>query len=132
MPVRRSRLVLAVLAPLVTVAVVLGIGRYRGLERTVAAKFEGRPWSVPSRVYTDAFALIPGIDVNGTGFFERLRRLGYREVDEVRGRGEVRRDPRGAVVDVYLHAFQYPLHPEEGRAIRLALDHAVITRITDV
>jgi penicillin-binding protein 1B len=129
---RRSRLALAVLAPLAAVALVVGMGRYRGLERTVAAKFEGRPWSLPSRVYTDAFPLYPGIELTGTGFYERLRRLGYRDVDELRGRGDVRRDPRGTAVDVHLHAFHYPLHPEEGRAIRLALDHGVVTRITDV
>ena len=129
---RRSRLALAVLASVAAAAFVLGVGRYRALERVVAAKFEGRPWSVPSRVYSDAFPLYPGIELAGTGFFERLRRLGYREVDEIHGRGEVHRDPRGTSVDVYLHAFGYPLHPEDGRAIRLALDHGVVTRITEV
>ncbi len=128
----RSWVVLAALAPL-AVLVAVGIVRYRALDRMVATKLEGRTWAVPARVYTDAFPLYPGLEVAGAGVLERLRRLGYREVDgDVRGRGEVRRDPHGAYLDVYLHAFRYPLHPEEGRAIRLVLDRGVVTSIADL
>lgn len=105
---------------------------YRDLADTVAAKLDGRAWALPSRVYTDAFALYPGLEIAGTGVLDRLKRLGYREVDVVRGRGEFHRDPAGGALDVHLHAFHYPLHPEAGRAIRLDLDHGVVTRISDL
>jgi penicillin-binding protein 1B len=135
MQARRSRrwLAIAALTPVLVAALGWGAIRYRALERTVAAKFEDRSWAVPARIYTDAFPLYPGLEVAGTGILERLRRLGYREVaGEVRGRGEIHRDPRGATLDVYLHAFRYPLHPETGRAIRIALDHGVVSGITDL
>jgi len=134
MPIGRSRraLGLLVLAPVALGALVWGGMHYRGLERTLAAKFEGRSWAVPGRIYTAAFALYPGLEVAGTGVFERLRRLGYREVAGVpAGRGEFHRDPRGGFLDVHLHEFRYPLHPEEGRSIRIALDHGVVSRIFD-
>ncbi|MEB2284788.1 MAG: hypothetical protein B6D46_13210 [Polyangiaceae bacterium UTPRO1] len=134
MAAHRSRrwISLATLALLAVAALAYGLIAYRDLERTVAAKLDGRAWAVPSRVYTDAFALYPGLEVAGTGVFERLVRLGYREVDVVRGRGEFRRDPGDAALDIHLHAFRYPLHPEAGRAIRLTLEHGVITRISDL
>jgi len=122
---------LVALVPLVA-ALVWGAATYRELERTIAAKLEGRAWALPSRIYTDAFALYPGLELAGTGMFERLRRLGYREVDTVRSRGEYHRDSAAGTLDVHLHAFRYPSHPETGRAIRLELDHDVVTRITDL
>jgi penicillin-binding protein 1B len=135
MRARRSRrwIAIAVLVPAVLVALVWGVGRYRALERTVAAKLDGRAWAVPARIYTDAFPLYPGLELAGTGVFERLRRLGYREVEgEVRGRGEFHRDPRGAALDIHLHAFRYPLHPETGRAVRITLDHGLVSGINDL
>ena len=126
-------LALLLLAVVAIGGLVWTVSRYRGLERTLAAKFDGRSWAVPSRVYTAAFPLYPGLEVAGTGMLERLRRLGYREVHgDPAGRGEFRRDPRGAFLDVHLHAFRYPTQAEEGRAIRIALDHEVVIRISDV
>ncbi len=120
------------LAPLVA-ALLLTTGIvYRDLSATVAAKLDGRAWAIPARIYTAAFPLHPGLELAGTGVFERLRRLGYREVDQVRGRGQFHRDPRGTTLDIHLHAFRYPLHPETGRAVRLELDHGVVSRITDL
>src|SRR5262245_41481647 len=109
------RLAAAVLAVLGIVGLGWALVKYRALERTVAAKFEGRPWEVPARIYTSPFPLHPGLEVAGTGMLERLRRLGYREVaGEVRGRGEFRHDARAGVLDLHLHAFRYPSHAEEG------------------
>ncbi|MCC6763698.1 MAG: PBP1A family penicillin-binding protein [Deltaproteobacteria bacterium] len=131
-PRSRRWIAFAVPASLAAAALVYATAAYRTLERTVAAKLDGRAWAVPSRVYTGAFALYPGLEIAGTGVLERLKRLGYREVDVVRGRGEFHRDPGGESLDVHLHAFRYPLHPETGRALRLTLDHGVVTRIGDL
>ena len=120
------------LVPLVVAALVWGGIVYRDLERTVAAKLEGRAWALPARIYTDAFALYPGLELAGTGVFERLRRLGYREAEAVRGRGDFHRAPDGTALEIHLNAFRYPLHPETGRAIRLELEHGVVGRITDL
>ncbi len=129
---RSGRWIAAVLAPVVVAALVWGAFTYRALTQTVAAKLEGRAWALPGRIFTDAFALHPGLELAGTRVFERLRRLGYREVETVRGRGEFHHDPAGATLDIHLNAFRYPLQAEPGRAIRLELDHGVIGRITDL
>jgi len=134
MPIGRSRraLGLALLATVVLAGVAWVGLRYRGLERTLAARFEGRSWAVPGRIYTATFPIYPGLEVAGTGMLDRLRRLGYREVaGDPAGRGEFHRDQRGAFLDVFLHAFRYPLHPEDGRAIRITLDHGVVASVTD-
>lgn len=123
---------MAAVVPLLAAASFWAAHVYSDLAETVAAKLDGRAWALPSRVYTDAFALYPGLEIGGTGVLDRLKRLGYREVDVVRGRGEFHRDPAGGALDVHLHAFHYPLHPESGRAIRLELDHGVVTRIGDL
>jgi penicillin-binding protein 1B len=112
---------------------VLAWPRYRALERIVSERFGGRPWAVPARVYGDAFSVYPGLDLAGSGFFARLQRLGYREVpDAVRVRGEFRRDPRGTTIDLFLHEFHYPLHPEAGRAVRLELARGVVTGVREL
>ncbi|MCC6849536.1 MAG: PBP1A family penicillin-binding protein [Deltaproteobacteria bacterium] len=130
---RARRWILRAVPALLAAAVLASVtAAYREVERTVAAKLDGRAWAVPSRVYTDAFALHPGLEIAGTGMLERLQRLGYREVDVVRGRGEFHSDPAGESLDVHLHAFRYPLHAETGRALRLTLDHGVVTRIGDL
>ncbi len=119
-------------APLIAALAVATVVVYREIGRTVAAKLDGRAWALPGRIYSDAFALYPGIELEGTAILDRLRRLGYRQTDAVRGRGDFHLDVGGAALEIHLHAFRYPLHPETGRAIRLELDHGVVTRITDL
>ena len=55
---------------------------YGVLDAIVVEKFNGRRWEFPSRVYSDSFLIYPGIDLNAAGFFDRLRRLNYRQVSE--------------------------------------------------
>ncbi|MBP1690343.1 MAG: hypothetical protein H6Q34_916, partial [Deltaproteobacteria bacterium] len=80
MQARRPWIAIAALTPVLLAVLGWGAIRYRALERTVVARLDGRPWAVPARIYTDAFSLYPGLELAGTGVFERLRRLGYREV----------------------------------------------------
>src|ERR1700752_485276 len=122
---RQPRFRIALACAVVALVALLAWDRYRALERIVIDKFSGRPWAVPARIYANGFVLYPGLELEGTGFFERLRRLGYREVQtSVQVRGDFRRDPGG--VDIYLHAFQYPSHGEPGRAVRIQLTRGAI------
>ncbi len=50
------------------------------LARQVETRFEGRRWSIPSRVYSDITLLFPGQGINPPAFAQKLRRLGYRKV----------------------------------------------------
>ena len=49
------------------------------IERQVTAKWEGRKWNIPSRIYSDAFLLHPGRRLDAGDFEARLERLGYLE-----------------------------------------------------
>jgi penicillin-binding protein 1B len=94
--------------PFLILLLVVGIAAYVVvLERQVTAKWEGRKWNVPSKVYSDAFLLFPGKQLGPKGFEARLKRLGYLEqiggVDEA---GEYAKGEGRWLV--YLHAFSYP------------------------
>lgn len=77
------------------------------LERQVTAKWEGRKWNLPSRVYSDAYLLYPGRRIDPADFEARLGRLGYLEqAGGVDDPGEYASE--GSEWLVYLHAFAYP------------------------
>jgi penicillin-binding protein 1B len=54
------------------------VGVYLGsLLAEITQHFEGRRWDIPSRIYSDAFPLFPGLNIEKTGLMERLKRLSY-------------------------------------------------------
>ena len=63
---------------------------YNQLENEVVARFSGKRWNIPSRIYSDSVLIYPGQDLKDLGFFERLARLNYHPVDSghVASRGE--------------------------------------------
>ena len=73
---RRSAAVLLVLLPLVGP---LAIALY--IQVLVSSRFEGRRWSIPSRLYSDALTLAPALRYPASTLDAKLRRLGYRPVD---------------------------------------------------
>jgi len=99
------------------------------LERQVTAKWEGRKWNVPSRIYSDAYLLHPGRRFDPRDFEARLERLGYLEqaggVDEP---GEYARGEGRWLV--YLHAFSYPDGSNPAYPVRIETSGGVITQVT--
>jgi penicillin-binding protein 1B len=94
-------------------------------DRIVVERFEGRRFSVPSRVLSAPTILYPGLDWKRIELPETLERLGYREQTPPgdlppgryrRERGELR---------VHLRAFDHPSRREPARfvAIGLSGDH---------
>src|SRR5689334_12340930 len=53
----------------------------RALDAQVVETMNGRRWDFPSRIYSDAFLLYPGLDLHAAGFVDRLQRLAYRRAD---------------------------------------------------
>jgi len=99
------------------------------IERQVTAKWEGRKWNVPSRIYSDAYLLHPGRRFDPADFQARLERLGYLEqaggVDEP---GEYAKgDGRWLV---YLHAFSYPDGSNPAYPVRIETGGGAISRVT--
>ncbi len=99
------------------------------LERQVTAKWEGRKWNIPSRIYSDAFLLHPGRRLDSRDFEARLERLGYLEqaggVDEP---GEYAHDEGRWLV--YLHAFSYPDGSNPAYPVRIETSGGVITGVS--
>ena len=65
----------------VVVAIVFGYGYY--MSGAVEARFGGRKWSVPSRVYSDGLVVYPGQRLSLSQLTGRLKRLGYRSTERV-------------------------------------------------
>ena len=57
----------------------LGVWYVRYLGDVVTARFEGRKWPLPSKIYSDTFLLYVGMNLRREDLWEKLRRLDYRE-----------------------------------------------------
>jgi penicillin-binding protein 1B len=99
----------------------LGAGFLNRLEEQVESRFQGRLFSIPSRVYSAPLLLYPGLTLERVGLFERLKRLNYHSASpgEI-GPGEYR--ARDAVVQVGRRRFRYPHEADPGGMVRIVLD----------
>ena len=102
------------------------------LDKVVRARFEGRLFSVPSRVYSAPTMLSAGLDVDAIGLRSTLRRLGYREGTdpEVMAPGTTAWAPNR--VRFHLRGFEHPTRAETPRRIELVLDGRMIDSIRDL
>ncbi|MFH1874328.1 MAG: PBP1A family penicillin-binding protein [Pseudomonadota bacterium] len=100
---------------------ILGFYYLKHLNRLIEAKFDQpRKWNLPSRIYSDAAYLYPGLDLKTSHIIEKLDRLGYRNVGtEIKGPGDYAQ--ASDHLDIYLHDFKYPLEDFKGFALRLKL-----------
>ena len=130
--VRRAILVFAALAlTALVVSAAVAFHILRQLDAVVVEKFNGRRWNFPSRIYSDAFLIYPGLDVRAAGLVERLQRLNYRAADsEPLRKGDFRRTPTG--LDIYLRDFSYPGEHVEDRLVHLAIDRDIVIGMRDL
>ncbi|HQH80982.1 MAG TPA: transglycosylase domain-containing protein, partial [bacterium] len=96
------------LALLSIVALIAIFYHFRSIDKEIAEKFDRpRKWDLPSRVYSDAEYLYPGINTKEHDIIAKLDRLGYRNVNsDIKGAGEFFR--KGNSLQIYLHDFEYP------------------------
>ncbi len=88
------------------------------LSTQIERRFSARRWSIPSRVFSDITVLYPGQKTNRGGLYEKLLRLGYREVAHPPERaGEMR--ILSSVLDLYLHELKTPSGKREGFAVQI-------------
>ena len=93
------------------------------LEDEVVARFSGKRWNIPSRIYSDSLLIYPGQNLNDVGFFDRLARLNYHPVDagKVASRGEYSFDRKSSKLDIFLHSFAYPYGNFGGEFVEITL-----------
>src|SRR5271156_2050510 len=106
---------------------------YHQLENEVVARFSGKRWNIPSRIYSDSILIYPGQDLQDLGFFERLARLNYHPVDtgKVSTRGEYSFDKKRGKLDIFLHSFAYPYGNFGGEFVELNLKGDTIDSMSD-
>ncbi len=94
----------------------------------IEKRFSGRRWSVPSEIYSDITTLYQGQAINRTSLYEKLSRLGYREIDDVPGvKGEMRIFE--SVMEVYLHDLDVPSQKRTGFPVQIKFDQDHIESI---
>src|ERR1700684_2823527 len=106
---------------------------YHQLENEVVARFSGKRWNIPSRIYSDSVLIYPGQDLTDLGFFERLARLNYHPVDpgKVASSGEYSFDKKRGKLDIFLHSFAYPYGNFGGEFVELNLKGDAIDSMSD-
>ena len=125
----RAKVLLAILVAL------LGVWAWRSvanLEEQVEARFQGRLFAVPSRVYSRPLELRSGLDVGRTRLRERLERMGYvaalGKKQSLRP-GEYRQTPD--LLQIYRRASRLPDRNDPARLLSLRLAGSVITAVRD-
>ena len=128
--IRLVKISAALLLLLVVTGVGLGSWYVWHLSGVVKTKFEGRKWEFPSKIYADSKIIYPGINIPASHIREKLRRLGYRSSrNQPRTKGEFRIYAKAAVIEIFLHDFQYPLRDFRGFPVRISLKSETIHRI---
>lgn len=102
------------------------------LDRVVRARFEGRLFTVPSRVYSAPTMLSAGLDVGTIGLRETLRRLGYRESSGGGIGTPGTTDWSAERILIHLRGFEHPTRAEPARRIELQLERGDIDAIQDL
>jgi penicillin-binding protein 1B len=100
----------------------------RHLSLIVQKQFEGKRWSLPSKIYSDSFLIYPGQNVRGIRLTDRLERLGYHPVTgRITQPGEYH--VSAGRMDIFLHEFTYPDREVRGYPVRLLLQDGQIRKI---
>ncbi len=97
---------------------------YQSLEAEVVARFSGKRWDIPSRIYSDSLTVYAGQSLKDLGFFERLARLNYHPAipgQKVAARGEFSYDAKRGKLELFLHSFAYPDHNFPGELVEMTL-----------
>ncbi|WP_084611244.1 penicillin-binding protein 1B [Zooshikella ganghwensis] len=107
-PVKKFRLfrtlIKLCLLIMLVVGVVAGVYLYR-LDTVVTAKFEGKKWDIPAKVYARPLELYEGLQLSPDTFALQLKQLGYQRKDLVDSPGEVMR--KGTTYTLYTRGFQF-------------------------
>src|SRR5882672_12302368 len=96
---------------------------------TVTKKFDSsRRWDLPSRVYSDATPLVPGMTYPRALLEPKLNHVGYHKVTErVANPGEYRYV--GSNLEIYLQNFDYPDIEFHAMAVEIDFDGSTVRAI---
>jgi penicillin-binding protein 1B len=123
---RTSRLLAGLLLP----PIVVGAGLFLYLYVEITTRFEGKLWTVPSKIYSAPLVLEPGAHVPLDAVARRLDRSGYARAEGTPERpGQYRR--AGSVLDVHLRGAESPgAHPAPQR-VRVRFEGSSVSSVRD-
>jgi len=107
--------------------VVLFAGLVVWVYRSAVGRFQVRKLRLPTRIYADYVPLKPGLRMQTDDLFEKLDRLGYREVKGLEEPGQFVRVEGG--VDLYTRAFTHPTGEHPSELVRVTIAHSQIDRV---
>ncbi|PIR21538.1 MAG: hypothetical protein COV45_01975 [Deltaproteobacteria bacterium CG11_big_fil_rev_8_21_14_0_20_47_16] len=120
------------LLPVLLIMALVGTWYYFHLAKWAEQQFsKTQKWNLPSRIYSDAEYIYPGLNLPSRKLTAKLGRLGYRHVaNEVKGPGEYAAFPDH--LDIWLHDFSYPLESFVGFPARISINATSVTRIVNI
>jgi len=96
----------------------------------VGSRFDGRRWSLPSRIYSDLYVLRAGDAASPAAVTAKLERLFYQERHEPPSRpGRFRPVKDG--LEIYTRPFRYPGRSFEGLRVRVAFQKGLVRSLVD-
>ena len=118
------------LIPAVLCALVGAAYVYVQFSQMIILGFEGKRWSLSSKVYAEPESLYPGLPLRLEDLQASLERLGYRPVQALTNQGQYR--VHAAQVDIALREFRYPYRREPARTIRVSFRRNNVREIRDL
>ncbi|HVQ55079.1 MAG TPA: PBP1A family penicillin-binding protein [Thermoanaerobaculia bacterium] len=96
----------------------------------VVARFDGRRWNLPSRIYSDLYALRPGDAASIPAIAAKLGRLYYQETDGPPERpGHYRREKDA--LEIFTRGFRYPGRTFPGARLRVVFAAGRVKSLVD-
>jgi penicillin-binding protein 1B len=129
----RSRVVWRIpflLIPMALVALVAAVYAYVQFSQMIILGFEGRRWSLSSKVYAEPESLYPGLPLRLDDLQASLERLGYRSVQALTNPGQYRL--RAPHLDIALREFRYPYRRQPARTIRVSFARDIVREVRDL
>ena len=103
---------------------------YVQFSQMIILGFEGKRWSLSSKVYAEPESLYPGLPLRLDDLQASLERLGYRPVQALTNQGQYRIN--APHVDIALREFRYPYRHEPARTIRVTFGRNSVREIRDL
>ena len=118
---------------IVITALMLGIWSIY-LDKVVREKFEGKKWSLPSRVYSRPLELYEGLPLTPVLFEKELEALGYRTMPTVASSGQVSRraaSSQEVTYEVLTRGFDFWDKREEPQKFTVRIDEGKVASLMD-
>ncbi len=98
------------------------------LDFTVRAKFDGKKWAIPARVYAQPLELYEGLLITPKSFEQELKSLGYQFVSRLQRPGQVVK--KNTRYEIQTKGFVYWDKAEPAARYQLELDGQQVVRLT--